>query len=85
MPKNQNEVLPASVRGDLKDLLNSLSKIADLNAAIQEDAAKNLTDTKVVKAAIQRVRKDLIEISKLCKVSRADATELRKSVDEAKK
>lgn len=85
MQKNQNEVLPAGVRGHLKDLLNSLNKIAELNTAIQEDAAKNLTETKVTKAAIQRIRKELMEISKLCKGSRVDAIKLRDAVDAAKK
>lgn len=85
MAKNQNEVLPAGVRNNLKDLLNSLGKITELNNAIQEDAAKNLKDTKVTKASIQRIRKELMAISKLCKVSRVDAIELRNAVDEAKK
>ena len=85
MPKNQNEVLPAAVREELKDLKNSINKINELNTAIQQDAERNLTETKVTKAAIQRVRKELMEISKLCKVSRADAIKLRYAVDAAKK
>ena len=85
MAKKQNEVLPAGVRKELKDLLDSLQEINQLNVAIQDDVAKNLTETKVTKAAIQRVRKELMEISKLCKVSRADAIKLRYAVDAAKK
>lgn len=85
MPKNKNEVLPAGVRKELGNFKNSLDEIKALNTAIQEDAERNLTETKVTKAAIQRVRKDLMEITKLCKVSRADAIKLRNAVDAAKK
>lgn len=85
MPKNQNEVLPAAVREELKDLKNSINKINELNTAIQKETERNLTETKVVKAAIQRVRKELMEMTKLCKVSRGDAIDLRNAVDAAKK
>ena len=85
MPKDKNEVLPAGVRKELGNFKNSLDEINALNTAIQEDAERNLTETKVTKAAIQRVRKELMEISKLCKVSRADAIKLRYAVDAAKK
>ena len=85
MPKNQNEVLPAAVREELKDLKNSINKINELNTAIQKETERNLTETKVVKAAIQRVRKELMDMTKLCKVSRGDAIDLRNAVDAAKK
>lgn len=85
MAKKQNEVLSDGVRKELKDLLDSLQEINQLNAAIQDDVAKNLTETKVTKAAIQRIRKDLMAISKLCKDSRGGAIDLRNAVDAAKK
>lgn len=85
MPKNQNELLPADVRKNLGNLSNSLQKINEFNNAIQEDVAKNLTETKVTKAAIQRIRKALMETYKLCKVSRGAAIKLRDAVDAAKK
>ena len=85
MPKDKIEVLHAGVRKELGNFKNSLDEINDLNTAIQKDAERNLTETKVTKAAIQRVRKELMEISKLCKVSRADAIKLRYAVDAAKK
>ena len=85
MPKNQNEVLPAAVREELKDLKNSINKINELNTAIQKETERNLTETKVVKAAIQRVRKELMEMTKLCKVSRGDAIDLRNAVKKNKK
>lgn len=85
MPKDKNEVLPAGVRKELGNFKNSLDEIKALNTAIQQDAERNLTETKVTKAAIQRVRKELMEISKLCKVSRGGAIKLRDAVDAAKK
>ena len=85
MPKDKNEVLPAGVRKELGNFKNSLDEINDLNTAIQKDAERNLTETKVTKAAIQRVRKELMDMTKLCKVSRGDAIDLRNAVDAAKK
>ena len=85
MPKDKNEVLPAGVRKELGNFKNSLDEINDLNTAIQKETERNLTETKVVKAAIQRVRKELMDMTKLCKVSRGDAIDLRNAVDAAKK
>ena len=85
MPKDKNEVLPAGVRKELGNFKNSLDEIKALNTAIQQDAERNLTETKVTKAAIQRIRKDLMAISKLCKDSRGGAIDLRNAVDAAKK
>ncbi len=58
--------------------MKSVNKIKELMSGLEQEAEK--LEVKKVKAAASRVRKSLMEISKLCKEGRKEAMDIKGSI-----